>query len=60
MMPKIGFERISHHFESFPTYGKDYIDQDPLWVKLKGMGELLVQKGILTKEESDEYQRRYV
>jgi hypothetical protein len=24
-MPAIGFERISHYFESFPSYGNDYI-----------------------------------
>jgi hypothetical protein len=34
--------------------------QDKDWIKIRGMGEMLVTKGILTEEESKDFQKRYI
>ena len=40
--------------------GADFRAKDPGWIKLKGMGEMLVSKGIISREESDELNRLYI
>ncbi len=58
-LPSFGFEKIEHFADSFITYGQGYSDQDPGWVKLKGMGGMLVEKNILSKEDTEEYIKKY-
>ena len=40
--------------------GEDLAKQDKDWIKMKGMGQMLVSKGILTEEESQDFQKRYI
>uniref|UniRef100_A0A6B2LH46 Methyltransferase type 11 domain-containing protein n=1 Tax=Arcella intermedia TaxID=1963864 RepID=A0A6B2LH46_9EUKA len=35
-------------------------EQDPGWVKLRGLGEMIVKKGAITREVADEYIQRYI
>lgn len=49
-------------FEPFPiaNTGASAARADPGWVKLKGVGAMLVAKNVLTTEEAAEYERRYI
>ena len=59
-LPTFGFEKIEHFNDSIVSYGKNYQEQDPGWVKLKGMGGMLVEKNILSKEDTEEYIKKYI
>lgn len=49
-------------FEPFPIVntGASVARADPGWVKLKGVGAMLVAKNVLSAEEAAEYERRYI
>ncbi|CAF2375409.1 unnamed protein product [Rotaria sp. Silwood2] len=60
MLPKMNFEIKSSNPIAFLQSGQFLAIQDKDWVKVRGMGELLVSKGVLTEEESKDFQKRYI
>lgn len=60
MLPKMNFEIKSTNPTPFLQSGQFLASQDKDWIKLRGMGEMLVTKGVLTEEESKDYQKRYI
>ncbi|CAF1421578.1 unnamed protein product [Rotaria sordida] len=60
MLPKMDFDIKGSNPIAFLQSGHFLASQDKDWVKLQGMGEILVAKGILTEEESKDFQKRYI
>ncbi|CAF1065518.1 unnamed protein product [Rotaria sordida] len=60
MLPKMDFDIKGSNPIAFLQSGHFLASQDKDWVKLQGMGEILVTKGILTEEESKDFQKRYI
>jgi ubiquinone/menaquinone biosynthesis C-methylase UbiE len=60
MLPKMNFDIRSSNPTAFLQSGQFLASQDKNWIKMKGMGEMLVTKGVLTEEESKEFQKRYI
>ncbi|CAF0951061.1 unnamed protein product [Rotaria sordida] len=58
--PKMNFDIKSLNPISFLQSGHFLASQDKDWIKIRGMGELLVTKGVLTEDESKDFQRRYI
>ena len=59
-MQEQGFAIRTFEVHSIVNTGVSAARADPGWVKLKGTGAMLVDKKILTAEESAEYQKRYI
>lgn len=59
-LPKLNFRIDSAHPLPSLQTGEQLAAGDKDWIKLKGMGEMLVNKGLLTEEESQDYQKRYI
>ncbi len=59
-LPDFGLPIQSMEAFAVATDGRALIRADPGWVKLKGMGAMLVQKSVLTQEEADSFQARYI
>ncbi|CAF3923675.1 unnamed protein product [Rotaria sp. Silwood1] len=60
MLPKMNFDIKGLNPIAFVQSGHYLASQDKDWVKIRGMGEILVAKGILTEDESKNFQRRYI
>ncbi|CAF0848352.1 unnamed protein product [Adineta ricciae] len=60
LLPKLGFEIKDSNPTAFLQTGEFLASQDKDWVKLKGMGEISVSKGVLTEDESQSFQKRYM
>ncbi|UJR10421.1 hypothetical protein I4U23_014625 [Adineta vaga] len=60
LLPNMGFEIKGSNPTAFLQTGQFLASQDKDWIKLKGMGEMLVSKGVLTDEESQDFQKRYM
>ncbi|CAF0990559.1 unnamed protein product [Rotaria sordida] len=60
MLPKMNFDIKSLNPIPFLQSGHFLASQDKDWIKIRGMGELLVTKGVLTEDESKDFQRRYI
>lgn len=60
LLPTMNFQIKGLNAKAFIQSGEDLAKQDKDWVKMKGMGEMLVSKGILTEEENQDFQRRYI
>lgn len=60
LLPKMDFEIKALNPKAFIQTGEDLAKQDKDWIKMKGMGQMLVSKGILTEEESQDFQKRYI
>eukprot|EP01126_Amoeba_proteus_P011964 TRINITY_DN14896_c0_g2_i2.p1 TRINITY_DN14896_c0_g2~~TRINITY_DN14896_c0_g2_i2.p1 ORF type:complete len:214 (-),score=45.33 TRINITY_DN14896_c0_g2_i2:42-683(-) len=58
LLPTLGFTCCQVFSKSLVNI--DPSDQDPGWVKLKGLSEMLVTRGVLSRDEVDEYIRRYI
>jgi ubiquinone/menaquinone biosynthesis C-methylase UbiE len=60
LLPKMNFHIKSSNPTAYLQSGQFLASQDKDWIKMKGMGEMLVTKGVLTEEESQEFQKRYI
>ena len=60
LLPNMNFNIKSLNPKSFIQSGQFLADQDKDWIKLQGMGEMLVSKGLLTEQESKDFQQRYI
>jgi ubiquinone/menaquinone biosynthesis C-methylase UbiE len=60
ILPEMNFEIKSLNPKAFLQSGEFLASQDKDWIKIQGMGEMLVTKGILTEEESKDFQKRYI
>jgi len=60
LLPKLNFEIKSSNPTAFLQSGQFLASQDKDWIKTRGMGEMLVTKGVLTEEESKDFQKRYI
>jgi ubiquinone/menaquinone biosynthesis C-methylase UbiE len=60
ILPKMNFHIKDSNPKAFLQSGQFLASQDKDWIKLRGMGELLVTKGVLTEEESKDFQKRYI
>lgn len=60
ILPKMNFEIKGSNPIAFLNSGQYLASQDKDWVKIRGMGEMLVSKGVLTEEESIDFQKRYI
>lgn len=59
-LPKMNFEIKSTNPMAFLNSGEFLANQDKDWVKIRGLGEMMVTKGVLTEEESKDFQKRYI
>lgn len=59
LLPKFHFQIKSLNPKAFIQSGLFLASQDKDWIKLRGMGEMLIQKDLLTKEQSEAFQERY-
>lgn len=60
LLPTMNFEIKDLNPKAFIQTGQDLAQQDKDWIKLRGIGEMLVTKGIITEEESQDFQKRYI
>jgi ubiquinone/menaquinone biosynthesis C-methylase UbiE len=60
LLPKMNFDIKGLNPKPFLQSGQFLASQDKDWIKIQGMGEMLVTKGILTEEESKDFQKRYI
>jgi ubiquinone/menaquinone biosynthesis C-methylase UbiE len=60
MLPKMDFHIKSLNPTAFLQPGDFLASQDKDWIKLRGMGEMLVTKGVLSEEQSKDFQKRYI
>ena len=60
MLPQLNFRIKSSYPMAQIQTGKEMAHRDKDWVKLKGMGEMLVTKGMITEEQSQDFQKRYI
>ncbi|CAF1174341.1 unnamed protein product [Rotaria magnacalcarata] len=60
MLPKMNFEIKSTTPMGFLNSGEFLASQDRDWIKIRGMGEMMVAKGVLSKEKSEDFQKRYI
>ncbi|CAF1332676.1 unnamed protein product [Rotaria sordida] len=60
MLPKMNFDIKDLNPIVFLQSGHFLASQDKDWMKIRGMGDILVTKGALTKDESKDFQRRYI
>jgi SAM-dependent methyltransferase len=60
MLPKLHFRiQSSQPMALIPT-GDELARGDKEWAKLKGAGEILVTKGMITEGQSQDFQKRYI
>ncbi|CAF4778307.1 unnamed protein product, partial [Rotaria magnacalcarata] len=55
MLPKMNFEIKSTTPIGFLNSGEFLASQDRDWIKIRGMGEMMVAKGVLSKEKSEDF-----
>jgi len=60
LLPKMNFDIKDLNPKAFIQSSQFLASQDKDWIKIRGMGEMLVTKGILTEEESKNFQKRYI
>jgi ubiquinone/menaquinone biosynthesis C-methylase UbiE len=60
LLPKMNFDIKDLNPKAFIQSSQFLASQDKDWIKIRGMGEMLVTKGILTEEESKDFQKRYI
>lgn len=60
MLPKLNFDVRGSNPIAFIQTGQFLASQDKDWIKVRGMGDILVTKGVLTEEESVDFQKRYI
>ena len=60
MLPKMNFDIKSTNPTAFIQSGEFLASQDKDWIKIRGVGEMLVTKGVLDEEESKNFQKRYI
>lgn len=59
ILPKMNFRIETSEPLPLLQTGEQLAAADKDWIKLKGTGEMLVNRGILTLEETEDYQNRY-
>jgi len=57
-LPALGFHQCEVFSRSIINTNPG--ESDPGWIKLKGLGEMLVERKIISAEESSEYTTRYI
>ena len=60
ILPKLHFRIQSSHPMTQIQTGAELAQGDKDWVKLKGTGEMLVTKGMITEEQNLDFQKRYI
>ena len=60
LLPQMNFRIETAQPMPMLQTGEQLAAGDKGWSKLKGTGEMLVSRGLLTAEESDDYQKRYI
>lgn len=60
LLPQMNFEIKGLNPKAFLQSGEFLASQDKDWIKARGMGEMLVTKGVLTEEESKDFIKRYI
>jgi len=60
LLPKMNFDIKGLNPKAFIQSGQFLASQDKDWIKLRGMGEMMVTKGVLTEDESQDFQKRYI
>ena len=60
MLPTLHFRIQSSQPMALIQTGEDLARGDKDWVKLKGTGEMLVTKGMITEEQSADFHKRYI
>lgn len=60
LLPKMDFEIKGLNPKPFIQPGEFLASQDKDYVKTRGMGEILVKKGVLTEEASQDFIKRYI
>lgn len=58
-LKKLGFEVPFYCYSGIQQRGAALIAADPGWIKMKGVGNMLVDKGVLSREDADEYLKRF-
>jgi len=60
ILPTMNFDIKGLNPKAFIQTGQILATQDKDWVKLRGLGEMFVAKHMLTEEESQDFQKRYI
>ena len=60
LLPTMGFEIRGLNPKALVQVGQGLATQDKDWVKLRGLGEMFVTKKLITEEESQDFQKRYI
>ncbi|CAF1358882.1 unnamed protein product [Rotaria sordida] len=60
MLPTMNFDIKGLNPIAFVQSGHYLASQDKDWIKIRGMGEILVSKSVLTEDESKDFQKRYI
>ena len=59
-LPKLHFRIKSLYPLTLIRTGEEMAHGDKDWMKLKGAGGMRVTKGLITEEQSQDFQRRYI
>jgi ubiquinone/menaquinone biosynthesis C-methylase UbiE len=60
ILPTMNFDIKGLNPKAFVQTGQFLATQDKDWIKLRGMGEMLVTKKLITDEENQDFQKRYI
>ncbi|CAF1541024.1 unnamed protein product [Adineta steineri] len=60
LLPKMNFELKGSNPTAFLQSGQFLASQDKDWIKMRGVSEMLITKGVLTEEESKDFLKRYI
>ncbi|CAF1541579.1 unnamed protein product [Adineta steineri] len=60
LLPKMNFELRGSDATAFLQSGQFLASQDKDWIKMRGVSEILIKKGVLTEEESKDFLKRYI
>ncbi|CAF1451263.1 unnamed protein product [Adineta steineri] len=60
LLPKMNFELKGSNPTAFLQSGQFLASQDKDWIKMRGVSEMLMTKGVLTEEESKDFLKRYI
>jgi ubiquinone/menaquinone biosynthesis C-methylase UbiE len=60
ILPTMNFDIKGLNPKAFIQTGQILATQDKDWIKLRGLGEMFVAKHVLTEEESQDFQKRYI
>lgn len=58
-LPALGFTIASNTPVCFLRSGAQVAEQDPGWLKMAGMGRMLVSRNVLSQEAADDFMARY-